>query len=86
MLSFQGQLVGEYHVCLWCKAQRFRDTQATQQHMVDKGHCKMLHESDNLIEYSDFYDYRSVFPMLSVWLYGVWISCSYNDGSELNVV
>jgi hypothetical protein len=27
--------------------------------MQDKGHCKMLHEGDVLLEYADFYDYRS---------------------------
>ena len=33
--------------------------------MLDKGHCKMLHEGEALFEYADFYDYRlvvSLFP------------------------
>ena len=28
--------------------------------MLDKGHCKMLHEGEALFEYADFYDYRLV--------------------------
>lgn len=30
--------------------------------MIDKGHCKMRHEGENLIEYEDFYDYSSSYP------------------------
>lgn len=30
--------------------------------MIDKGHCKMLHEADALIEYAQFYDYSSSYP------------------------
>lgn len=30
--------------------------------MIDKGHCKMLHEGDALIEYAQFYDYSSSYP------------------------
>ena len=37
-----------------------------QQHMIDKGHCKMLHEGDALLEYSDFYDYRCVDSFLYI--------------------
>ena len=28
----------------------------------DKGHTKMLHEGEALLEYSDFYDYSSSYP------------------------
>jgi len=47
-------------VCLWCneKGKSFHSTKSVQQHMVDKGHCKLLHEGDVLLEYTDFYDYR----------------------------
>lgn len=30
--------------------------------MIDKGHCKMLHEGDALAEYVEFYDYSSSYP------------------------
>jgi len=26
--------------------------------MVDKGHCKLLHEGDAFLEYAEFFDYR----------------------------
>jgi len=55
-----GQLVGEYHMCLWCKADKFLDTTSVQQHMVDKGHCKMLRDKGDIFEFADFYDYRFV--------------------------
>lgn len=30
--------------------------------MIDKGHCKMLHEGDALVEFAEFYDYSSSYP------------------------
>lgn len=33
-----------------------------QQHMRDKGHCKILFEGEAVFEYSDFYDYSSSYP------------------------
>lgn len=30
--------------------------------MLDKGHCKMLHEGDALAEFADFYDYSTSYP------------------------
>ena len=30
--------------------------------MLDKGHCKMLHEGEALAEYADFYDYSASYP------------------------
>ena len=47
-------------MCLWCntRGRGFRSVDAAQKHMVDKGHCKLLHEGDVQLEYADFYDYR----------------------------
>ena len=47
-------------MCLWCgeMGKAFYTSRAAQQHMLDKGHCKMRHEGDALLEYEDFYDYR----------------------------
>jgi pre-60S factor REI1 len=33
-----------------------------QQHMRDKGHCKMIHDTDAAFEYSDYYDYSPSYP------------------------
>ena len=30
--------------------------------MIDKGHCKLLHEGDAIVEFADFYDYSSSYP------------------------
>lgn len=40
----------------------FQSADAARAHMVDKGHCKMLHEGEALLEYNDFYDYSSSYP------------------------
>jgi len=47
-------------MCLWCgdKSKVYLETKAVQQHMVDKGHCKLLHEGDAFLEYAEFFDYR----------------------------
>ncbi|XP_071108701.1 cytoplasmic 60S subunit biogenesis factor ZNF622-like isoform X1 [Haliotis cracherodii] len=64
LITYLGEKIGVGHVCLWCneKGKTFHTAQAVQRHMVDKGHCKMLHEGDVLFEYTDFYDYRSSYP------------------------
>ncbi|EFN82475.1 Zinc finger protein 622 [Harpegnathos saltator] len=55
--------------CLFCNhhsrsltRKAFQSTDAARAHMLDKGHCKMLHEGEALLEYSDFYDYSSSYP------------------------
>lgn len=47
-------------MCLWCNetGRTFYSMEAARAHMVDKGHCKMLHEGLALAEYADYYDYR----------------------------
>ena len=30
--------------------------------MIDKGHCKLLHEGDAIAEFADFYDYSTSYP------------------------
>lgn len=64
-----GAKVGEGNMCLWCneRGKAFHSTKSAQQHMLDKGHCKMLHEGDTLLEYADFYDYRWVLE-IGYWL------------------
>nr|SVE78865.1 EOG090X06E3 [Daphnia lumholtzi] len=64
MLTYLGERVGQGHICMWCGhlGRQFPSTEAVQKHMIDKGHCKMFHEGDVLLEYSDFYDYSSSYP------------------------
>lgn len=52
------------YMCLWCneKGKTFHSADAARQHMLDKGHCKMLHEGIALAEYADFYDYSASYP------------------------
>lgn len=51
-------------MCLWCneKGRTFHSAESARQHMVDKGHCKMIHEGIALAEYADYYDYSSSYP------------------------
>ena len=30
--------------------------------MIDKGHCKLLHEGDSIAEFAEFYDYTPSYP------------------------
>lgn len=66
LLDYLGAKVGSGHRCLWCgeKGKSFKTCQSVQKHMIDKGHCKLFMESDDsLVEYSDFYDYSSSYPL-----------------------
>lgn len=51
-------------MCIWCneKGRTFQSAEAARNHMLDKGHCKMLHEGLALAEYAEFYDYSSSYP------------------------
>ncbi|CAL8080792.1 unnamed protein product [Orchesella dallaii] len=64
LMEYLGSKVGEGMMCLWCneKGRQFYNVQAVQQHMQDKGHCKMIHDADAAFEYSDFYDYSPSYP------------------------
>lgn len=46
-------------VCIYCDSRKVYDSpQATQQHMADKGHCRMRYEEEgDFEEFQDFYDY-----------------------------
>ncbi|XP_034941732.1 zinc finger protein 622 [Chelonus insularis] len=64
LLEYLGEKIFAGYVCLWCndKGKAFQSVEATRNHMIDKGHCKMLHEGEALLEYADFYDYSSSYP------------------------
>uniref|UniRef100_A0A915JTA6 C2H2-type domain-containing protein n=1 Tax=Romanomermis culicivorax TaxID=13658 RepID=A0A915JTA6_ROMCU len=64
LLTYLGQKVGQGFVCLWCneKGRRFKSLDAVQKHMIQKGHCRMYHDGEAMLEYEDFYDYSSSYP------------------------
>jgi len=64
LMTYLGQKVGDLHMCLWCsdRSRLFADVKSVKQHMIDKSHCRILHEGDAMLEYADFYDYRSSYP------------------------
>uniref|UniRef100_A0A1A9X4N0 C2H2-type domain-containing protein n=1 Tax=Glossina brevipalpis TaxID=37001 RepID=A0A1A9X4N0_9MUSC len=64
LLHYLGEKVAIYHVCLWCndRGKTFYSLDAVRKHMIDKGHCQMLHEGLALAEYTDYYDYSSSYP------------------------
>lgn len=62
LLAYLNAKVREGHLCLYCLRQ-FGSATATQKHMVDKAHCRMLYDEDkDMVEYEDFYDFRSSYP------------------------
>lgn len=64
LLMYLAEKVCRDFICLWCndKGRTFYSLQGVRQHMIEKGHCKMLHEGAALAEYVDFYDYSSSYP------------------------
>ncbi|XP_011142620.1 zinc finger protein 622 [Harpegnathos saltator] len=64
LLTYLGEKIFAGYMCIWCNdsGKAFQSTDAARAHMLDKGHCKMLHEGEALLEYSDFYDYSSSYP------------------------
>ncbi|CAH0560373.1 unnamed protein product [Brassicogethes aeneus] len=64
LLRYLGEKISDGFMCLWCneKGKTFHSSDSARSHMLDKGHCKMLHEGLALAEYADFYDYSSSYP------------------------
>ena len=64
LVSYLCEKVGIGNTCLYCntKGKTFYSVEAVQNHMVDKGHCKLLFDGDTALEYSQFYDYRKSYP------------------------
>jgi len=64
LIEYLGAKVGQGHMCLWCneKGKRFLAVGDVQKHMVDKGHCKMIHDGESLVEYDEWYDYSTSYP------------------------
>ena len=64
LLTYLGEKIFAGFLCIWCNdsGRSFQSADAARAHMIDKGHCKMLHEGDALAEYAEFYDYSSSYP------------------------
>ncbi|XP_050665402.1 cytoplasmic 60S subunit biogenesis factor ZNF622 [Leptidea sinapis] len=64
LLLYLGEKISQVYMCLWCNdaGKTFYSMEAARAHMLDKGHCKMLHEGLALAEYSDYYDYSASYP------------------------
>jgi len=59
LLKYLGAKVGAGRVCLWCNRTSFGDVRAIQQHMVDKGHCKINLDEDDDDEFLEYYRFPS---------------------------
>ena len=64
LLVYLGEKIFAGYMCIWCNnsGRCFQTVEAARAHMIDKGHCKMLHEGDALAEYAEFYDYSPSYP------------------------
>lgn len=64
LLFYLAEKVTKDFICLWCndRGKTFYSLDAVRKHMIDKGHCKMLHEGLALAEYTEYYDYSSSYP------------------------
>ncbi|XP_058453496.1 cytoplasmic 60S subunit biogenesis factor ZNF622 [Malaya genurostris] len=64
LLSYLAEKICKDFICIWCneKGRTFYSLDAVRNHMVEKGHCKMLHEGAALAEYVDYYDYSTSYP------------------------
>lgn len=64
LLEYLGEKIIIGYMCIWCNnsGRCFQSAEAARAHMIDKGHCKMLHEGDSLVEYAKYYDYSSSYP------------------------
>uniref|UniRef100_A0A182Q4F8 C2H2-type domain-containing protein n=1 Tax=Anopheles farauti TaxID=69004 RepID=A0A182Q4F8_9DIPT len=64
LLAYLAEKVCRDFICLWCneRGRTFYSMEAVRNHMIEKVHCKMLHEGAALAEYVDFYDYSSSYP------------------------
>jgi len=64
LLTYLGEKIFKDYICIWCndRGRTFYSLNGARKHMIDKGHCRMMHEGAALAEYVDFYDYSSSYP------------------------
>ncbi|XP_043283665.1 zinc finger protein 622 [Venturia canescens] len=64
LLIYLGEKIFSGYMCIWCNetGKAFQSSDAARAHMLDKGHCKMRHEGESLVEYAEFYNYSTSYP------------------------
>lgn len=61
LIKYLGEKVGVGKICLWCneKGKFFYFIEVVQVYMNDKSYCKFFIDGDVVLEFVDFYDFRS---------------------------
>jgi len=64
LMEYLGAKVGQGHMCIWCseKGKNFATKEDVWRHMDNKGHTRLQHEGEALLEYDEWYDYTSSYP------------------------
>lgn len=59
LIQYLGDKISVTNTCIFCngKGKQLFSTEAVQQHMVSKSHCKIPFEDEDLKEIAEFYDY-----------------------------
>lgn len=67
LIAYLCEKVGVGYMCLYCndKGKSFHSVESVQQHMTDKGHCKLFFDGDAALEYAEYYDYSKSYPDFS---------------------
>ena len=61
LIRYLGESISIGNMCIYC-TRGFASIEATQRHMVDKGHCKIYYEDDMDEGIDEFYDFRPSYP------------------------
>jgi pre-60S factor REI1 len=59
-IAYLGEKISVYNMCLWCNenTKMFYSPESVQQHMIKKGHCKILYDGFGDDEFGEFYDFQ----------------------------
>ncbi|KAH6578302.1 hypothetical protein BASA60_003692 [Batrachochytrium salamandrivorans] len=63
LIKYLADKVAIANLCIYCngKGRAMHSIEAVQNHMVSKGHCKMVYENGEDAEYADFYDFSPMY-------------------------
>lgn len=88
LLVYLGEKIFAGYMCIWCNdtGRSFQSAEAARAHMIDKGHCKMLHQGEALAEYVEFYDYSSSYPDAEIGDPDAEVKIPELDDSDYNLV
>ena len=66
LIEYLGEKISVANVCIYCngKGRGFHSIEAVRDHMVGKGHCKILYEDDADLEVAEFYDFSDTWEDL----------------------